>query len=72
MTQAVVHRVEVAPKPGMSDPIADTLRREARSLGMDVKTARTAHVYLFEGPLSTGDVQTLCARVLADPVTEGA
>ncbi len=72
MTQPVVHRVEVAVKPGMSDPLAQTLQRDARGLGIDVASVRTAHVYLFEGSLSSADVRTLCDRVLADPVTEAA
>ncbi|MGE3107177.1 MAG: AIR synthase-related protein [Phycisphaerales bacterium] len=68
----VVHRIEVFPKPGISDPIAESLQRDARSLGIRVGSARTAHVYLFQGALTPVDLASLCSRVLVDPVTETA
>ncbi|MEM1184341.1 MAG: AIR synthase-related protein [Planctomycetota bacterium] len=67
-----VHRIEVRPTAG--DPVAARLIREASALGIDVRDAKSARVYLIEtdAPRIDGAELNLEARLLTDPVTEEA
>ena len=70
---AVVHRVEVRPKPGHRDPRAEGVVRQAAALGLPKPSAaQHASVYLLEGELSDADVRRIAAALLADPVTQVA
>jgi phosphoribosylformylglycinamidine synthase subunit PurSL len=68
----VVHRLEVAPKPGTPDPIGSAVRRDAAALGIRPTAVHATHVYLIEAALSGEQVDALRDRLLADPVTEVA
>ncbi len=68
----VVHRIEVRPKPGIDDPRASTLQKQARTLGLEARSVRTARVYLIQASLSDAQLALVQHRLLTDPVTEAA
>lgn len=70
VAQTLVHRIEVSPAPGVSDPIGEAVRREAASAGIALASARATHVYLIEAPLTPTQVDAIRVRLLTDPVTE--
>ncbi len=70
MTQVAVHRVEVSVKPGVLDPHASALLREATSLGLKPAGARSSRVYLVEGALSPKQLEQVRRELLTNPVIE--
>lgn len=76
MPESTVLRVEVSPAPGHADPIGESLKREAKSLGVELESARATHVYLVEpaagAPIGAEQAQMIAERLLADAVTERA
>jgi phosphoribosylformylglycinamidine synthase II len=71
-TQPPVHRIEVFAKPGQADPLGDSVAREARAIGLNPASVRTAHVYLIGAHLAPAQVDALASQLLADPVVERA
>ena len=69
---ANVVRIEVRPREGELDPLGDATLHEARAAFGDVRTVRTARVYLIAAPLDEGQVQRLADELLADPVSQAA
>ena len=71
-----VHRVEVAPAPGRSDPVAEAIRKEAIAAGVNLSHAAATHVYLIqphaEEPLGAAEIERVRKCLLADPVTESS
>ncbi|MEX2218455.1 MAG: phosphoribosylformylglycinamidine synthase subunit PurS [Phycisphaerales bacterium] len=67
-----VHRVEVRARPGMDDPRGRAVVQQGAAVGVAVREARTARVYLIQGALKAGELDAVCAGLLADPVTERA
>ena len=66
-----VHRIVIRRKSQQADPRADEVRQQASSfLDIDIKAVRTADVYLLEGDLSAGQLNTLATKLLADPVSQ--
>ncbi len=72
MPKAAVHRFEIRAQPGRTDPRADALLQEARSIHLPLTAAATARVYLIQARLHERDTDRLCRRLLADPVRESA
>jgi phosphoribosylformylglycinamidine synthase II len=72
MTSTAVHRVEVRPRSGLDDPRGSALAREAAALGIPLRSARSARVYLIEAALTQDQLSSIVDRLLADPVTESA
>jgi phosphoribosylformylglycinamidine synthase len=68
--QTAVHRIEVSPAPGMTDPIGESVRREAAAAGIELSAARATHVYLIEAPFTESQLNAIRNRLLTDPVTE--
>jgi phosphoribosylformylglycinamidine synthase subunit PurSL len=64
---AVVH---VLPKPGVTDPVADSARALLRDLGLEADNVRTIRTYRVEGPADA--LPRLVARVLANDAVEQA
>jgi phosphoribosylformylglycinamidine synthase len=64
---AVVH---VLPKPGVTDPEAESARAVLRDLGFDVDNVRTCRTYRVEGPGAS--LSRLIERVLANDAVEQA
>ncbi len=71
---SAVHRIEVRPRPGESDPRGAAACRDAQTLGLPRGPSRidSAAVYLIEGELTPQQVRQLADDLLADPVTEVA
>jgi len=68
-----VHRIEIRPAPGQPDPRAAALIRDARSaLGIEIKDASSADVYLVEGALSPDELRALASELMADAVAQRA
>ncbi len=69
-----VHRIEVSAAPGHADPIGESVRRDAASIGLRLTSARATHVYLLQSdpsePLSASQVERVRHALLADPVVE--
>ncbi|MEJ7639225.1 MAG: phosphoribosylformylglycinamidine synthase subunit PurS, partial [Singulisphaera sp.] len=62
--------VHVLPKPGVTDPEAESARAILRDLGFAVENVRTIHTYRIEGPAES--LPRLVARVLANDAVEQA
>lgn len=69
-TRQRVHRLEVSAAPGQTDPIGESVRREAAAAGVRLSAARATHVYLIEADLSAEQIEAVRKRILTDPVTE--
>src|SRR3954471_5025168 len=65
-----VHRVEVRVREGVDDARAGALVQQAAGVGVPVRRARTARVYLIEGAMEPAQRRLGGERLLADPVTE--
>jgi len=65
-----MRRFEVRVRPGLADPRAESLAREARAVGVAVERARVARVYLIHGALTDADADRVGASLLANPVLE--
>ena len=60
--------IEVALRPGVTDPVAEQIVRAAKELGIPgVQNASTGTRYLAGGRLSEQDLHTLAHRLLANP-----
>ncbi len=70
MSDVAVHRVEVSVKPGMLDPHASALLRDATGLGLSAKGARSSRVYLVEGAFTAQQVERVRLELLTNPVVE--
>src|SRR5436190_11455906 len=63
--------IEVALRPGVTDPVAEQVLRAARMLGIDtVERAATGQRYVLSGSLTTRERHTLARRLLANPVIQ--
>ncbi len=65
-----VHRFEVRPAPGLPDPTAESVRRDAQAMGVHAESVSFARVYLVRAALSAEQAQRVARRLLANPVTE--
>ncbi len=62
--------VHVLPKPGVTDPEAESARTILRDLGFAVENVRTIHSYRIEGP--AGSLPRLVTRILSNDAVEQA
>jgi phosphoribosylformylglycinamidine synthase II len=69
-----VHRIEVRPRRGQSDPRGGAVLRQIESLGLERRPKRVDHaaVYLLEGDLNSDEIQRIAEELLADCVTQAA
>lgn len=58
--------VEVHPKPGVMDPVADTTLAELRDEGVAVRSVRTAARHYFDVALGADEARRLALRTLAN------
>ncbi len=66
-----LYRIEVGLKPGQTDPTADGLASEFRSLGLPAPEKSIAlRVYWIEGSFDQDAAETLARELFSDPVTE--
>ncbi|MDD5082161.1 MAG: phosphoribosylformylglycinamidine synthase subunit PurS, partial [Dehalococcoidales bacterium] len=65
------HIIEVAYNAGVSDPVEDTIKKALRDLGIsDVKGVKIAKQYLIYGRVSVEELETLCNRLLLNPIVQ--
>lgn len=63
--------VRIAYKAGVQDTEGESTLDGLRSLGFEkVEEVKTARVYLIEGDYSKRDVEEMCKRLLANPVSQ--
>jgi phosphoribosylformylglycinamidine synthase II len=68
---AGVHSIEVAYNAGVTDPVRDSLKKAIADLGIsDVRAVRTSRRYLIEGQLAPAQLDTICFRLLVNPVIQ--
>jgi len=65
-----IRRIEVWPSARAGDPRADSVKKQARDLGVECASVRTARVYLIESPLDEAQLERVRTRLLTDPVLE--
>ncbi|MDO8577694.1 MAG: phosphoribosylformylglycinamidine synthase subunit PurL [Dehalococcoidales bacterium] len=64
-------QVEVAFNAGVTDPVEDTIANAVRELGIFGATAvRTAKRYIIDGRLSGDQLDTICSRLLVNPIIQ--
>jgi phosphoribosylformylglycinamidine synthase len=63
--------VEVTYKPGVTDPVGDSVLKGIRDLGIDgAIRARTGRKYIIGGSLNEDDIEIICKRLLANDVIQ--
>jgi phosphoribosylformylglycinamidine synthase len=62
--------VEVHPKPGVMDPVAESTLIAIRQMGLEAEGVRTARAYRFWGEPSPEEWETITRRVLANDSVE--
>jgi phosphoribosylformylglycinamidine synthase subunit PurSL len=69
-----IHRIEVRPRRGQSDPRGASVLRQIETLGLERRPKRVDHaaVYLLEGELTGEEVSRIAEELLADCVTQAA
>jgi len=61
--------VEVNFKLGVTDPVADSVKKGIETLGIfSVKSVKTGTTYLLKGKLSKNDVEAISNKCLANPI----
>jgi phosphoribosylformylglycinamidine synthase II len=64
-------QIEISPAPGQQDTLAQSVRSEARELGLvDQLDARTARGFLIQGNIDPKTIQRAATSLLADPIVE--
>jgi len=65
------HTVEVAYNAGVTDPVEETIMKAVRDLGVEgVSGVKTAKRYLIQGQLDTYQLETICSRLLVNPIIQ--
>jgi len=65
------HIVEVAYNAGVADPVEDSIMKAIGDLGVSgVRAVKTAKRYLIEGELDEPRLQTICSRLLVNPIIQ--
>ena len=65
------YEVRISYKPGVQDTEGESTLKGLRVLGFEeVRDVRTAKVYVIEGDYTKEDVDLMCRRLLANPVSQ--
>jgi len=65
------HTVEVTYNAGVTDPVEDTIMKAVLDLGVSgVRAVKTARRYLLQGQLSDEQLETICSRLLVNPIIQ--
>lgn len=63
--------VRISYKPGVQDAEGESTLQGLRALGFDrVEEVRTAKVFMIKGEYSRVEVEEMCRRLLANPVSQ--
>ncbi|MFH1024473.1 MAG: phosphoribosylformylglycinamidine synthase subunit PurL [Planctomycetota bacterium] len=64
------HWIEIVRRPGVMDPVEESIRKGIADLGIFVEAVRTGRRYVVEGTAGPGDLRKLAERGFANPVIE--
>jgi len=65
------HTVEVTYNAGVTDPVEDSIMKAVRDLGVEgVGGVKTAKLYLIQGQLDARQLETICSRLLVNPIIQ--
>ena len=65
------HAIEVAYNAGVTDPVETTVMKAVRDLGVEgVRAVKTAKRYLIKGQLNKHQLETICSRLLVNPIVQ--
>ncbi|MFC2048137.1 phosphoribosylformylglycinamidine synthase subunit PurL [Chloroflexota bacterium] len=65
------HAVEVAYNAGVTDPVEDSIMKAISDLGIaSVRAVKTAKRYLLQGKLNEDQLETICSRLLVNPIIQ--
>ncbi|HHT9138891.1 MAG TPA: phosphoribosylformylglycinamidine synthase subunit PurL [Candidatus Wunengus sp. YC60] len=64
------HIVEISRKPGVMDPIEQSVLKALRDIGINIDGVKTAQEYLIDGNISTETVRIIATRLLANTKIE--
>ena len=65
------HVVEDTYNPGVVDPVEETVMKAVRDLRIEgVQGVKTAKRYLLEGPLDETQLDSICGKLLVNPIVE--
>ena len=65
------HTVEVTYNAGVTDPVEDTVLKAVQDLGVaGVRGVKTAKRYLIQGWLDAQQLETICSRLLVNPIIQ--
>jgi len=65
------YTVEVAYNAGVTDPVEDSIMKALQDLGVgEVRAVKTAKRYLIEGQLDDHQLETICSRLLVNPIIQ--
>jgi phosphoribosylformylglycinamidine synthase len=63
--------VRISYKKGVQDSEGESTLSGLKTLGFEaVKDVGTARVYVIEGDIGLGDIEEMCERLLANPVSQ--
>lgn len=69
-TPGRIHRIEVRRRPGIDDPRADAIARDARWRHIQPTSVRFAQVYLIRAALDEAGLERVISELLASPVLD--
>ncbi len=65
------YSVEVAYNAGVADPVEETAMKAVLDLGIDgIRAIKTAQCYLIKGKLDEKQLETICSRLLVNPIIQ--
>ena len=67
---APVHEIKVIKKPGVTDPVGESARRQLQTLGTEVAAVRTARRVFLYGELDEAAQREIAERILSNPLIE--
>jgi len=63
--------IEVSHNPGVTDPVESTVMKAIKDLGVTaVNGVKTARRYLIHGQLDEAELDTICSRLLVNPIIQ--
>ena len=66
-----LYSVEVAYNAGVTDPVEDSVKKAVLDLGIDgIRAVKTARRYLIRGELNKNELETICHRLLVNPIIQ--
>ncbi len=65
------HVIEVAYNAGVADPVEATIMKAVQDLGIEgIRAVRTGTRYIIEGQLDEHQLETICHRLLVNPIIQ--